>query len=131
MYTNLRFFLLIIIIVYCGDVSALESKLEQIKVETKNNILTLDLIKKIESNLTLPQNAFPLSAYIRYYAYKKVSKKQYIVAVFVRGESGVGRVEIIDFKNLPIIFDGGCDVIEVRYSLNKKKIISSYCHGYA
>lgn len=111
----------------CADTAASNS-------EIVNQQLTprplLPIVETIELALTMPKGAHPLSSYVRYYAQHTLGKNLYIVATFVKKESA-GKIEIVDFQQIPQLFDGGCDVIKLRYSVSEKKIVSLLCNGDA
>lgn len=90
----------------------------------------LPLVETIEAALAMPVGAHPLSSYVRYYAQHTVKKNLFIVATFVKRDSA-GKIEIVDFDQLPQMFDGGCDVIKLRYAVSEKKVISLLCNGEA
>lgn len=88
----------------------------------------LAIVNHLESILVLPHQARPLSSYIRYYAQEVIQGKKHIVATFLYNGSP-GRLELIEAKKRPVIEDGGCDVLELRYSLADNRIISFACNG--
>jgi hypothetical protein len=90
----------------------------------------LPIVETIELALTMPKGAHPLSSYVRYYAQHTLGESLYIVATFVKRESA-GKIEIVDFQQIPQLFDGGCDVIKLRYSVSQKKVVSLLCNGDA
>jgi hypothetical protein len=83
--------------------------------------------KIIEADLTMPAGAAPLDAYTRYYAYEPSSDS--IVAVFLRG--GEIGAKVVPRDALPMVLDGGCDVVRLRYSVAERQVIMIGCSGVA
>lgn len=84
-------------------------------------------IDVIEKNLKMPRGARNLEEYMRFYVWPDSSHGA-ITAVFVHNGSSKG-VKLVQTSDLPTIDDGGCDVIELRYSLRTKKVVRFFCHG--
>lgn len=90
----------------------------------------LEVIRHIEVTLSLPQGARRLDSYVRYYSTETVAGEMTILGTYVyNGESG--RVVRVRHDQLPQIEDGGCDVVEMRYSPKAGKVVSIFCHGVA
>lgn len=87
-----------------------------------------DAIAYIEKTIKLPEDSDPLEAYGRYYT----QHKGIVHAVFTKGwgrfTPGVHIVPT--YNDLPLIFDGGCSVIDVIY-IPQTKAITARCHGHA
>ena len=111
----------------CVATAGSNERIEDSKMTPK---VSLALVESIESALAMPLGAHPLTKYVRYYAQHTVNSHSYVVATFVRRESK-GRIEIVDFNLLPQVFDGGCDVIKLRYSVTQEKVVSFLCNGDA
>lgn len=111
--------------------SSAKKFVEYENVKVKNGKLSMDLILKIEASLLLPERAYPLTSYVRYYAQQKNGQNNYIIGAFVRKNGEEGGIKIVNYKDLPIIFDGGCSIIDMVYSVNKRKVVSLMCHGEA
>ncbi len=89
---------------------------------------SLQLIKNIEATLVMPPGAHDLATYVRYYSQQIVKRRKFIVATYIY-DGSPGRIVIVDSTSAPRIFDSGCDVIELRYSVVPKKVISIMCNG--
>ncbi len=92
--------------------------------------LTVQQIESIESSLTMPFRGRPLSDYERFYAVDDSSGKPVLVGVFVASHDKAG-IKIVEHNKLPLILDGGCSIINVRYALDEKRMISIQCNGVA
>lgn len=90
----------------------------------------------IERQVQLPEGAAPLDGYARYYAIEGNE----IVAIYIslvdptnpyydlpRGQ----RRWLADHRNLPVINDGGCSVVSVRYDPVTRKADTPLCNGEA
>ncbi len=80
--------------------------------------------------LELPKGARPLKDYVRYYSEISENGKVFIDATFVYDVTG-GGIVIVGPAERPSIFDGGCDVVTMRYSVEHKAVISIACNGLA
>jgi hypothetical protein len=112
-----------------GAVGATEPLLKGEPVGTAS-APTLSLIGRIEANLKLQRWARQLDSYVRYYSTETVAGVVTILGTFVI-EGVPGRVVIVSPDQMPYINDGGCDVIEMRYSPADGKVLALSCHGYA
>lgn len=90
----------------------------------------LATIASIEATLRMPNGARALTDYVRYYSQVVSKQRKYIVATFVY-DGSPGRIILVVPANRRLITDGGCDVIELRYSLTTQKIVSLLCNGVA
>ncbi len=120
-----RYAILIAMCFFCAPMT-----LANIKESDKNQSqeMKLNLIKNIEANLKMPKGSPDLQHYVRYYTWQVVNRKRLIIAVY-NYEGSPGRIELVQPDNLPYIEDGGCDVVELNYSIKTKKILSLLCHG--
>lgn len=98
--------------------------------EGKKFVLDTEFIaKSVESKIRLPKEAFALATYKRYYALQHTAAgTEDIVGTFVHDPATPG-VLIVEIDELPRILDGGCSVIEVRYSLTSRRLLSARCNG--
>ncbi len=87
-------------------------------------------ITRIEATLKMPTGTRPLVSYVRYYANVVEGNRRYVNATYVYDGTS-GRIVVVDVDKLPRIFDGGCDVIELRYDLDQEKFIFVRCGGVA
>ena len=84
----------------------------------------------IESHVQMPAGAKPLDQYVRYYAQDK--DNGFIHGVYMLADTSQDAVgsHIVDYDKLPVVMDGGCDVIEVVF-IRKIHALRAACHGYA
>jgi len=83
-----------------------------------------DVIGSLEWNLMMPEGAAALRAYTRYYA----ERDGMLIGIFVRGEDGI---RIVSGGELPLIIDGGCSVVNLRYNLDTQRLAAIFCNGEA
>lgn len=75
-----------------------------------------------------------LNGYARYYAGSTMKGEQVIFGELVTplGSASKPGVHIVENKRtFPEIYDGGCSVINLVYSLKQQKIVSIGCNGFA
>jgi hypothetical protein len=94
------------------------------------------VIEQIEQSVKLPEGAGKLEDYARYYA----AQGDNIVGVYTDlvdhrdGDHDLPtgkRRWLTDSRDLPVIMDGGCSVVEVTYNSATKKVEEIFCHGEA
>ncbi len=100
----------------------------------------LSTIKKLEAGIQpgdfpgrsgIPGN---IEGYARYYAGDTDNGHRVISGEFLRlnfGEGAAGIHILSDRRKFPVIFDGGCGVINFVYDLDSGKILSVRCNGVA
>jgi hypothetical protein len=97
-------------------------------------------IAKLEAGIkleTLPRwdaRLPPLSGYARYYAGSTMNNEKVILGELVTplGSAYKPGIHIVESKRtFPTIYDGGCAVINLVYSLKLQKIVSIGCNGFA
>jgi hypothetical protein len=86
-------------------------------------------VKEIESALSLPKGSHPLSSYNRFYVLGEGQDKGFIIGVFRYNPVGVGEIHVVPYKSLPTVFDGGCNVLMLRYSQRDGRVESIECNG--
>jgi hypothetical protein len=91
---------------------------------------SLATIKKIESQLKLPKSAYSLKRYKRFYAGEIVDGKKVIVGIFLFNGKVRG-VEITDLLHMPVVFDGGCSVLDFKFLIDENQVALLECHGEA
>lgn len=89
-----------------------------------------ELISQMEAGLRLPEGAAPLDHYARYYAIEGAGERREVRGVLVRRKDAAG-VHLVKANSLPVRFDGGCGVVNVRYSPAEKKFLLVSCNGGA
>ena len=95
-------------------------------------------MEEIEKQVQLPAGAEKLEAYARYYAMDRNRVVgRYIARSLVDPENvyydlpaGQNRW-IADHRNLPLISDGGCSVVDVVYDPAKQRVEQASCNGVA
>jgi hypothetical protein len=90
---------------------------------------TAELVAQLEGQIHLPKGASPLLSYTRYYVGSTINGHRVVVGTY---QHSGGRVVIEkSAHDLPIVFDGGCDIINIRYDVSKKRFIDVFCNGVA
>ncbi|MBA4088437.1 MAG: hypothetical protein C0491_11670 [Novosphingobium sp.] len=84
------------------------------------------LMDRIEEKLVLPHGAKPISGYERFYT----RDGEIVIGTLVLGKSGK-RSWVKSISDLPQVFDGGCGVINVRYSPKSDTVENVHCNGVA
>lgn len=97
------------------------------ELQIQDTEFTLQDVGRIESSLQMPQGAYQLPLYERYYAVKTIDGKSMVVGLFLRSEKP--RIQIVNYDSLPIRSDGGCGVVHLRYSIIDKKVVAIMCGG--
>ena len=76
-----------------------------------------------------------LAGYSRYYAgYKRDGHRMLageFVELTIEGEKPAGIHIVATPKNFPVIYDGGCSVINVLYDVDAARLVSLTCNGRA
>jgi hypothetical protein len=100
--------------------------------------ITGALVEEVERHVVMPANAKPLDAYDRYY----VRDRALIKGVYVLRTGSFsndyrfdrvpvsGVLNAFTMANLPLIFDGGCSVVNVTFNVDNKAVSAS-CNGHA
>lgn len=83
------------------------------------------VIDEVEAEVRMPADAGPLTQYRRYY-YRDGRR---IIGMYRRSTSP-GR-EWITKEHRKLVFDGGCGVVNLAFSLETHKVISIGCNGVA
>jgi hypothetical protein len=91
---------------------------------------TMALVSEVEASLELPEGAFPLNTYVRHFAGVAIEERRVVVGTFLQDPDGAG-VRIVDLKKMPKVLDGGCDVINLKYDIERKKVLELFCNGEA
>jgi hypothetical protein len=91
---------------------------------------SLEEIASLEKAIRLPMGARPLGQYRRFYAGKQAHNGRMIVAVLVLDATKPG-IDVVDPTRLPVVFDGGCSVIDIEYDVESHMFKRVTCHGDA
>ena len=89
-----------------------------------------DEIVALENAIRLPDGSKPLGQYRRFYAGKVEDGKHMIAAVFKLDPSNAA-IRVVDLAHLPVVFDGGCSVVDVQYEVESRSFLGVRCHGVA
>lgn len=84
---------------------------------------------RIESEIKELPGGKGLDRYSRYYAGRLENGRYVVTGVFLADSDGA--VEVVPYKELPLVFDGGCDVITFKYDLQEQAVVSMHCDGDA
>ena len=94
----------------------------------------LDIPVQIEAQVREQRPDLDLNRYARFYARETGD----ISAVYVLGGTnhqgrnlGPGTITWVPVDGLPVIMDGGCSVVNVRYNEETKSEVSVFCNGDA
>jgi hypothetical protein len=87
-------------------------------------------IAALENAIRLPDGSKPLGQYRRFYAGKVEDGKHMIVAIFKLDPSNAA-VGIVGLAHLPVVFDGGCSVVDVQYEVESRSFLDVRCGGVA
>lgn len=95
-------------------------------------------VQHVESKVTMPEGAQPMSAYVRYYAGITVDGKKTIYGVYLA--TGVVRdmkqdprpgIRIVTAREVPEIDDGGCSQVTVEFDVASDSVTRIRCNGQA
>jgi hypothetical protein len=92
--------------------------------------ITLDTIQKIESKISMPSGTRGLASYARYYTTYPAKGSLMLSGVFVL-EAAHSGVHIVKSAEMPIVSDGGCLVVNLKYNLSEERVIDIFCNGVA
>ncbi|MGB5723743.1 MAG: hypothetical protein WBM39_04960 [Parasphingorhabdus sp.] len=87
-------------------------------------------LDQIEDSLILPEGAYPLDEYARYYASNEEGKIVAIYSTFENEDIGK-RFWLDDYRKLPTVLDGGCSVVNIEFDRETQAIDSVFCNGEA
>lgn len=86
------------------------------------------MMDRIEAAIAMPAGAGPLADYGRYYALEsRTDGVRKVVAVYVREPSP--RRHWVDQNALPLVMDGGCDIVTLTYDFDADRIERVECNG--
>lgn len=86
-------------------------------------------VEAIEKSVVLPDDAEPLLKYARHYAGLNRGSHRIIRGIYILGdETGV---LIKTTEELPVVFDGGCNVVTVEYDVSSASFLEVSCGGEA
>lgn len=86
-------------------------------------------IDNIETLLVMPERSYPLTSYKRYYAKVIIENDDYIVGTFKYDNICPG-VLITSYSDFPIFLHGGCNIVNLKFSVKDNKIIAIRCGGF-
>ena len=86
------------------------------------------IMNRIETIVVMPPDAAPLAVYGRYYAWEaRDDGVQKVLATYVRREAP-GR-HWVDQNELPLVMDGGCDIVTLTYDVATDRVDRVECNG--
>ena len=78
----------------------------------------------------MPQGASPLPLYGRYYAWEsRDDGVRKVLGTYVRGERP--ERHWVEPSELPLVMDGGCDIVTLTYDFDADRIERIECNGEA
>lgn len=80
------------------------------------------------SPLDIARGQQPLPAYARYYSGQAAHGHHLLIGEFVFGDEEPG-VRVVSPEKAPKILDGGCSVVNLKYDVEKKKVLAIFCNG--
>ncbi|WJI15909.1 hypothetical protein MWN52_00930 [Pseudoxanthomonas winnipegensis] len=87
------------------------------------------LVIALEQQVRLAKDASPLSDYTRYYT---LTAEGMLVGIYVKDFDGGDRqAHLVSKREMPLILDGGCNVIHLRYDPGANKVLHVFCNGIA
>lgn len=89
---------------------------------------TLAQVAVAERTMQLPKRAGGLGSFRRHYAGVVIDGRRVLRGTFISGRAGV--VIVANVAKLPVIFDGGCGIVEVWHDMTTARSESN-CHGIA
>jgi hypothetical protein len=87
------------------------------------------VIEEIEHTVSLPAEAKPIVQYSRYYAGSVRHGIRVVVGTWITGLD-VSRIAPSE-ADLPVIYDGGCGIVNIEYDVKRHCFIRIYCNGVA
>lgn len=84
----------------------------------------------MEGLIAMPRGASAVNSYRRYYSGTTVGNSKIVTGTFV-AQGEVGGIKIVKMKDQPQIFDGGCSVVNLKYEIDLKRVVSIFCNGSA
>lgn len=89
------------------------------------------LMARIEAGVAMPRESYPLASYERAYAWDPHAPgHSKVVAIYLHLGGRPGRRWVAP-DALPVVMDGGCGVVSLRYDIASGRIESIACNGYA
>lgn len=101
-------------------------------------------IRQLERKLRVPDQNYELKEYVRHYwgtieketkilnAHYHIPFEEYTGRDFTIDGTGMADTIIINsVTGPPVIFDGGCSVLRIRWNMKSRELISINCNGVA
>lgn len=87
------------------------------------------IMDRIEAVVTLPPGASPLPTYDRFYALEERDDGvRKVLGTFMRGQPQQQR-HWVEQSELPLVMDGGCDIVTLTYDVDADRIERVECNG--
>lgn len=85
-------------------------------------------VEQIEAKIALPEGAYDLNEYDRYYMINGDSFE----ATYIRSSDGGGSIYFVEARHeIPEMLDGGCQVVHVSGDISVPEEASTFCSGVA
>ena len=86
-------------------------------------------VAALERVVRLPQGAESIDAYARYYSLGAEDGRAMLIGTYVlNAPDPPGRY----IRSVPVwMLDGGCSVVNVRFDLAERRVVSAFCNGVA
>ena len=120
-------------LISCGDIvdkQVSNDASDQIDIIAANAAILNDnpLIKNLEGIITLPKEARSLKEYDRYY----LVNGDIFEATYIKSYDEMGLIYIVStISDIPIMCDGGCDMITITGNFSDADNITIFCNGHA
>lgn len=85
------------------------------------------IMDRIEAQIQLPEGAADLSEYVRHYLPLESGS---VYGIYEISDAPVRRHWVEESSELPLILDGGCSILSIRYDPDTDEI-SAVCNGRA
>jgi len=86
------------------------------------------IMDRIEATITMPPGASSMSLYGRYYAWEsRDDGVRKVLGTYVRGERP--ERHWVHQNELPLVLDGGCDIVTLTYDFDADRIERVECNG--
>jgi hypothetical protein len=99
--------------------------------ETANWQPSVRAVADLEATMTLPPGAKLITKYARYYTGEMEAGRPIILGILVLDDHRPAGTYIISETAMPLILDGGCTVITVKFDVHASQIESLACNGFA
>ena len=99
--------------------------------DNKQKDIYIKDLSRIESTIALPEGAYSLLDYDRYYSVEEVDGIKKLKGMYLYKETKNPKIHWVEPGEIHMMKDGGCAVVRVEYDLVNKKLLNIYCNGDA